>query len=150
MPSPPAINVFVFPASSELRKHHMKSLLNILLSILKYSYRQAENRHAGDFVKKSERENKEVDDDGDGLRCVQWSHQKASVVCEALLSQCIPSPSTTHARSLLTLSLSFHHSQPSPQFPGSFMSLLMLQRTTHLQSISPARRSRLAQRSSLR
>lgn len=34
-------------------KHHMKSLLNILLSILKYSYRQAKNRHTGDFIKQA-------------------------------------------------------------------------------------------------
>lgn len=32
----------------------------------------------------------------DGVSSIQWSHQEASGVCEALLSQRIPSPSTTH------------------------------------------------------
>lgn len=46
--APCPINVFflAFPAPSELRKRHMKSLLHVLLSILKYSYRQAKNRHS--------------------------------------------------------------------------------------------------------
>lgn len=85
------------------------------------------NKHSG--VEKES----QLDDDGDGLHCVQWSHQKASVVCEALLSRCIASPSATHTRSLLTLPLSFHHSQHPSRFPGS----------THLPSLRPARRSRL-------
>lgn len=51
------------------------------------------------------------------LSSVQWSHQEASGVCEALLSQRIPSPSSTHTRSSPTsppLSILLSH------FPASF------------------------------
>lgn len=127
----------------------MKSLLNILLSILKYSYRQAKNRQAGDFIKQARGKVK-------GLMMIVMAFTAYSGVtrrpalsarlCCHIASHLLP-PHTLDPFS------PFHSpftSQLSPQFPGSFMSLLMLQRTTHLQSLSPARRSHLAQRSSLR
>lgn len=100
---------------------------------------QAINRHAGDL-------NKQAREKVKGLMMMVMAFAAYSgVTRRPALSARLRCHSVSHLLpphtlgSLLTLSLSFHHSQPPPQFPGSFMSLLTLQRTAHLRSLSPAR-----------
>lgn len=75
---------------------------------------------------------------------VQWSHQEASSVCEALLSQRIPSPSSEHTPSSCSSSL---FSISTSEFPEMcILSITILQNLPLLQA-SPPYTPRLMQRS---